>query len=168
MGLKSLLMVMLIFGTLNTGTAIIFSFFILVLSSVFIIGRDFFLRHNYLFTFSILGTVIVSALISVLLSVNFPIWHESNKNLIFILPLIPICLLEYKELPRKFIFGKIKIFVELLIFIGVLKELLSYGSIMGLELLKGYEGILFFDRPCGTLLITALSLAVYEKIGDRQ
>ena len=168
MGLKSLLMVLLIFGTLNTGTAIIFSLFILVLSSIFIIGRDFFLKHSYIFTFSILGTVIASAIISILLSVNFPTWHANNRNLIFILPIIPICLLEYKEFPRKFIFEKIKIFVELLIFIGVLKELLSYGSIMGLELLKGYEGILFFDRPCGTLLLTALSLAVYEKIGDRQ
>jgi hypothetical protein len=168
MGLKSLLMVMLIFGALNTSTAIIFSFFILVFSLIFIIGRDFFLRHSYLFIFSILGTVIASAIISMILSVNFPIWHENNKKLIFILHLIPICLLEYREFQRKFIFGKIRIFAEVIIFVGILKELIAYGSIMGFELLKGYEGILFFDKPCGTIFIAAISLAVFEKIGDKK
>lgn len=166
MGLKSLLIVMMIFGTVNTNTSIIFSFLVLILSSIFILGKNFFLKHNYIFTFSILATTIAAALLSIYISLHFPIWQEENKKLIFLLPLVPICLLEYRNFPRKYIFSNVKIFLQVLIFIGILKELISYGSIFGLNIFKGYEGILFFDKQSGTLLLIALALGIYEKLGD--
>lgn len=168
MGLKSLLIILVIFGGTDTHTALIFSVLIFLVSSIYIFGKKWLLRRDESFMISILIAAIIAVLLSILVSSQVPLWYDTNRRLLFLLPLVPAILLEYRELTKALIFKELRLFIEAFIVIAALKELISYGSLLGVTLISNYEGILYFDTYSGTLLFLAFALIIQERVGEKE
>lgn len=167
MGLKSFFIIMAIFYSKNSLTAFLFFVLLLILGGICIFFKNILLQRNEYFVFTILFFSIVSAMLSLGISIYFPIWHTTNKILIFILPLLPIALLEYAHLEKKYIVNKLAFFLRGLVVLSLFKELISYGTIFNIQVIKNYEGLLFFDTFSGTLILIACGLIIYERLGDK-
>lgn len=167
MGLRSLFIIMAMFYSQDSLIALIFSVLLLGLGALCIFLKNIFLKNNEYFALSILLFSIIIVFISFASSIYFPIWHRDNKLLIYILPLLPIALVEYSNLEKKYIFNKLLFFIRSLVLLGLFKEMISYGSILNIEVIKNYEGILFFDTFSGTLILIACGLAISERLGGK-
>jgi|GEM_PF-6421181 len=167
MGLKSFFIIMAIFYSKDSITAFVFFLILLILGVLCICFKKIFLQRNEYFVFTILFFSIISVILSLGIAMYFPIWHKTNKTLIFILPLLPIALLEYENLEKKYILNKFAFFLRGLVILSLFKELISYGTIFNIQVIKNYEGILFFDTFSGTLILIACGLIIYERLGDR-
>ncbi len=165
MGLKSLLIVLVLLGGKDSKSALISSFLIFFAAIINLLLKNF-LKSEEGFVVNITVTAIFAGLISLLLSRKLPLWHEEYKTLIFTLPVVPIAMLEYINVEKKIFIKELVLFLQGLLSIGVLKELLAFGTVFDFKLLEAYEGIVYFDTNSSTLLLIALALIIYSKVGE--
>lgn len=165
MGLKSLLIVLVLLGAKDSKSAFISAFLIFSVAIINLLLKNF-LKNEEGFAVNIIITAIFAGIISLLISRELPLWHEEYKTLIFTLPVVPIAMLEYINVEKKLFIKELLLFLQGLVSIGILKELLAFGTVFDFKLLEAYEGIVYFDTNSSTLLLIALALIIYSKVGE--
>lgn len=165
MGLRSLLIVLVVLGA-REGLGSIAAAALILFVVLFNLLLKFLLKDIKNLPIIIVLTAILVGLVSMVIHKQFPYWHEEYKVFIYSLPLISVVMLEYAQKKGKDFLKEVYIFLQGLISIGILKELLSYGTIFDFKIIKNYEGILYFDTNSGTILLIVFALIVYNKVGD--
>lgn len=166
MGLKQLLIILLLFGTGSSLYSFIGALLIMLIAFLNIALRRFWNNEKNI----ILGVLFTGLLSSIILALGQVIsykWSVDNKLFLYSLPIIPIVLLEYKEVKFREVIKELMVYIDAFIFIGVIKELLVSGSIFGIVLLKGYEGLLIFNNNSGTLLLIGITMIITEMLKKR-
>lgn len=167
MGLKQLLIILLLFGTGNSLYSLIGAGLIMVFTLLNIVFRRFWSEETNV----ILGIIFTGFLSSLVLFLGQTIsykWSMDNKLFLYSLPIIPIVLLEFKEVKFKILVKELMVYIDAFVFIGVIKELLVSGSLFGLKILKGYEGLLIFNNNSGTLLLVGITMIITEMLKKRE
>ena len=91
-----------------------------------------------------------------------------NKEKTVIFGILFTGLLEYSEYNFKVLIRELMLYIDSFIFVGFLKELMVNGSLLGLTILKDYEGLLIFNSNSGTLLLIGLTMVISEFLKERR
>lgn len=167
MGLKQLLIILMLFGTGSSIYSLINAGIILLCTFLNIVFRKFWNKEKTV----IFGVLFTGFLSSVILELGQAInykWVTDNKLFIYSLIIIPIVLLEYNEYVFKILIKELMLYIDSFIFVGFLKELMVNGSLLGLTVLKDYEGLLIFNSNSGTLLLIGLTMVISEFLRERR
>ena len=167
MGLKQLLIILLLFGTGSSLYSLIGAGLIMAFTVLNIIFRRFWSEETNV----ILGIIFTGFLSSLVLFLGQMIsykWSMDNKLFLYSLPIIPIVLLEYKNIKFKILVKELMVYIDAFVFIGVIKELLVSGSLFGLKILGSYEGLLIFNNNSGTLLLIGITMIITEMLKKRE
>jgi len=166
-GLKQLLIILLLFGTGSSLYSLVGAGLVMVFTLLNIIFRRFWSQETNV----ILGIIFTGFLSSLVLFLGQMIsykWSMDNKLFLYSLPIIPIVLLEFKEVKFKILVKELMVYIDAFIFIGVIKELLVSGSLFGLKILGAYEGLLIFNNNSGTLLLIGITMIITEMLKKRE
>ena len=166
MGLKQLLIILMLFGTGSSLYSLANAIIILLCIILNILFRKLWNKEKTVI-FGILFTGFLSSIILELGQVINYKWITDNKLFIYSLTIIPIVLLEYKEYTFKMLIKELMLYIDSFIFVGFLKELIVNGSLLGLTILKDYEGLLMFNSNSGTLLLIGLTMIISEFLKER-
>lgn len=168
MGLKQLLIILILFGTTSSLYSLIGAVIIFIVGFLNILFRRLWQEEKNII-FGILFSGLISSLILEAGKIIDYRWAVENKLFVYSLPIIPIVMLEYKETKFTVLVKELLIYIDAFIFIGLLKELIVKGTILGITLLKNYEGLLIFDNNSGTLLLIGLTMIIAEflKVGEK-
>lgn len=167
MGLKQLLIILMLFGTGSSIYSLVNAGIVLLCTFLNILFRKLWNKEKTVI-FGILFTGFLSSLILELgQAINYK-WAIENKLFIYSLAIIPIVLLEYSEYSFKVLMRELMLYIDSFIFVGFLKELMVNGSLIGLTILKDYEGLLIFNSNSGTLLLIGLTMVVSEFLKERR
>ena len=167
MGLKQLLIILMLFGTGSSIYSLVNAGIMLTCTFLNMLFRRFW-NNEKTVIFGILFTGFLSSLILELgQAINYK-WATDNKLFIYSLAIIPIVLLEYSEYSFKVLIRELMLYIDSFIFVGFLKELMVNGSLLGLTILKDYEGLLIFNSNSGTLLLIGLTMVISEFLKERR
>lgn len=167
MGLKQLLIILMLFGTGSSIYSLINAGIVLLCTFLNIVFRKFWNKEKTVI-FGVLFTGFLSSIILELgQAINYK-WVTDNKLFIYSLIIIPIVLLEYNEYVFKILIKELMLYIDSFIFVGFLKELMVNGSLLGLTILKDYEGLLIFNSNSGTLLLIGLTMIISEFLRERR
>ena len=167
MGLKQLLIILMLFGTGSSIYSLVNAGIMLTCTFLNMLFRRFSNKEKTVI-FGILFTGFLSSLILELgQAINYK-WATDNKLFIYSLAIIPIVLLEYSEYSFKVLIRELMLYIDSFIFVGFLKELMVNGSLLGLTILKDYEGLLIFNSNSGTLLLIGLTMVISEFLKERR
>lgn len=167
MGLKQLLIILMLFGTGSSIYSLINAGIVLLCTFLNIVFRKFWNKEKTVI-FGVLFTGFLSSIILELgQAINYK-WVTDNKLFIYSLIIIPIVLLEYNEYVFKILIKELMLYIDSFIFVGFLKEIMVNGSLLGLTILKDYEGLLIFNSNSGTLLLIGLTMIISEFLRERR
>ena len=165
--LKQLLIILMLFGTGSSIYSLVNAGIMLTCTFLNMLFRRFWNKEKTVI-FGILFTGFLSSLILELgQAINYK-WATDNKLFIYSLAIIPIVLLEYSEYNFKVLIRELMLYIDSFIFVGFLKELMVNGSLLGLTILKDYEGLLIFNSNSGTLLLIGLTMVISEFLKERR
>lgn len=159
MGLKQLLIILMLFGTQSSIYSLINAFLIFVCTFLNILLKRFWKKEETVI-FGVLFTGFISCLILEMGSLINYQWSIDNKLFIFSLVLIPIVLLEFNTLNFKTIMKELTLYIDSFIFVGFSKELIGNGSLLGLNIINNYEGLLIFNNNSGTLFLVGITMII--------
>lgn len=167
MGLKQLLIILMLFGTGTSFYSLIGAALISVFTFLNMMFRKFWSEEKNVI-YGIVFTGFLSSVIFELGQVIHYKWAMDNKLFLYSLPILPIVLLEYKEVKFKNLLKELNIYIEAFIFIALLKELIVNGSIFGVVILKNYEGLLIFNNNSGTLFLIGITMVIGEFLKPKE
>lgn len=166
MGLKQLLIIPILYGATNSLFSLIGAGIIVVFSFLNIVFRRFW-NDDKSVIFGIIFTGFLSSMVYEYGKIINYKWSMDNRMFLYTLPIIPIVLLEYKEFEFRPLLKELMVYVDAFIFIGVIKELMTKGTILGISVFSGFDGLLLFNNNSGTLLLIGLTMIISEMIKKR-
>lgn len=166
MGLKQLLIIPILYGATNSLFSLIGAGIIVIFTFLNVVFRRFWSDDKSVI-FGIIFTGFLSSLVHEYGKVVNYKWSMDNRMFLYTLPIIPIVLLEYKDFRFKPLMRELMVYMDAFIFIGVLKELMTKGTVFGITILNGFDGLLLFSNNSGTLLLIGLTLIISEMIKKR-
>lgn len=160
-------LLILALGTKDVKSSLMTLVFSMFLFSTTFVLKKIFKSENLFFIRFFMFVLQISIISSILAYLSFE-WYIVTKYAVIMFFSIYI-IIERIKIPGKLI--KIKYMTEtavLIIILGILRELLSFGSVFSIKVIDKFDGILLFNYSSGGFFLSVILLACFDYFKNKE